>query len=287
VPKLEPIDHHSPQPVGAARAGGVARPAPGLVAAATTIGAIAAGAALLDMALIPGMAIGGAALLAPRYVPGLRRRLLPLFSPRIRPRLAPSVAMPERPLDAAPPAVPGRFAIKRALAKTITFRIIVTTLDFTANYVVIGELATAAGLSAFALAAGPVFYFVHEALWHSVGASVRLEAGEWGPAVNLQALLPIGAAAGAPPAGRRGFTISRALAKTITFRTIATTMDFTTNYVVVGDLATAATLSAFGFVVGPFIYLGHEMAWDRYGAPQERVAEAPDLSRIARGVEVR
>jgi hypothetical protein len=36
--------------------------------------------------------------------------------------------------------------------------------------------------------------------------------------------------------------------------------DFTTNYVVVGDLATAATLSAFGFVVGPFIYLGHEMA---------------------------
>ncbi len=27
--------------------------------------------------------------------------------------------------------------------------------------------------------------------------------------------------------------------------------DFTTNYVVVGDLATEATLSAFGFVVGP------------------------------------
>ena len=68
---------------------------------------------------------------------------------------------------------------------------------------------------------------------------------------------------------RRGrITINRALAKTITFRTIATTTDFTTNYVVVGDLATAATLSAFGFVVGPFIYLGHEMAWDYYGSPR-------------------
>jgi len=46
-------------------------------------------------------------------------------------------------------------------------------------------------------------------------------------------------------------TIGRALAKTITFRTIATVMDFTTIYVVVGDLATTAGLSAFGFVVGP------------------------------------
>ena len=69
-----------------------------------------------------------------------------------------------------------------------------------------------------------------------------------------------------PLVGGGGFTINRALAKTITFRTIATTMDFTTTYVVVGDLATAAMLSAFGFVIGPFVYLGHEMAWDYYSS---------------------
>jgi uncharacterized membrane protein len=70
------------------------------------------------------------------------------------------------------------------------------------------------------------------------------------------------------------------LAKTITFRTIATTMDFTTNYVVVGDLATAAVLSAFGFVVGPFVYLGHEMAWDYYGSPRETARALPPASVV-------
>src|SRR5262249_36209604 len=65
----------------------------------------------------------------------------------------------------APAAAPAGFGIKQAIAKTITFRIIVTTLDFTTNYVVIGELATAAGLSTFNLVAGPVFYFVPRAAW--------------------------------------------------------------------------------------------------------------------------
>jgi hypothetical protein len=47
-------------------------------------------------------------------------------------------------------------------------------------------------------------------------------------------------------------------------------MDFTTNFVVVGDLATAAILSASGFILGPFVYLGHEMVWDYYGSPGAR-----------------
>lgn len=32
-------------------------------------------------------------------------------------------------------------------------------------------------------------------------------------------------------------------------------------------IATAAVLSAFGFVVGPFVYLRHEMVWDYYTPP--------------------
>ena len=39
--------------------------------------------------------------------------------------------------------------------------IIVTTLDFTTNYIVIGEFATAAGLSTYNLIAGPLFYLAH------------------------------------------------------------------------------------------------------------------------------
>lgn len=47
-------------------------------------------------------------------------------------------------------------------------------------------------------------------------------------------------------------------------------MDFTTTYIVIGDAATAAALTAFGFVLGPFVYLGHEMLWDYYSAPPQR-----------------
>jgi hypothetical protein len=39
--------------------------------------------------------------------------------------------------------------------------------------------------------------------------------------------------------------------------------------VVVGNFATAVALSASGFVLGPFVYFGHEWAWDHYGSPAD------------------
>jgi uncharacterized membrane protein len=257
----EPTDRVS------ATAGDEASPAQDFVTAAATIGVIAAGVALFEVALIPGMVIGGAAVLAPKVLPELRRRLQPLLTSKVGERIAPAVPPSEFKL---PAALPARLELKQAVVKTITFRIIVTTLDFTVNYLVLGELATAAGLSGFALVVGPVFYFVHEAAWNYYGPAV-----EGGTTVKIPVRLPLGRDAEAPPAGWGGFTINRALAKTITFRTIATTMDFTTNYVVVGELATAAALSAFGFVVGPFVYLGHEMAWDYYGSTRARTLDLP------------
>jgi len=92
--------------------------------------------------------------------------------------------------------------------------------------------------------------------------------------------LPLLSDATAPQTGRGELTISRALAKTITFRTIATAMDFTANYVVVGDLATAVGLSAFAFVVGPFVYLGHEKLWDYYGSPRDRTLDLPAATNL-------
>jgi len=240
-------------------AGGEVWPTQDLITTAETIGAIAAGVALFEAALIPGVVIGGAVVLAPNYLPALRRRLRPLVNATANWRL--TTAAPMRKTS------PAGFAFKRALAKTITFRIIVTSLDFTSNYIVIGEAATAAGLSAFALVVGPLFYLIHEAAWNSLGTSVSREPGRWGPAVDLPVPLPPWPGAKAKRAGRSRLTINRALAKTITFRTVATTMDFTANYVVVGELGTAVVLSAFGFVVGPFVYLGHEMVWDYYGPP--------------------
>jgi uncharacterized membrane protein len=222
---------------------------------------VLAAAAVVEAALVPGLIIGGGAVLASAYVPGLRRKLPSFLTSAVRHATGFATAAMGATTGAATGAtagnakanLPTRLKIKRAVAKTITFRIIVTTLDFTSNLIVIGELGTAAGLSSFALVVGPLFYLAHEGAWNYLGPP--------GDTVRLGAPLPPGGDTTAAPGG---LTISRALAKTITFRTVATIMDFSVTYIVVQDLAIAAGLSAFGFVVGPFVYFGHERLWDRF-----------------------
>jgi uncharacterized membrane protein len=208
---------------------------------------VLAGATLLEAALIPGILIGGGIVLAPKvlskYLPR-RRRHIEARRASLRKSMK-SAGPASRPLNIkASLGTSARFLLKRAILKTITFRIIVTSLDFVSNYVVIDELAAAASLSAIGFVAGPLFYLVHEMVWNRLGpgTAVRLQSGA------------------APLIGRRELAINRALAKTITFRTIATTMDFGASYLIVGEVMTAAGLAAFGFVVGPFVYYGHEKA---------------------------
>jgi uncharacterized membrane protein len=243
-----------------------------------TVGlAVVAGAALLETALIPGLLIGGVAVLAPRYLPtgtlrNLRRRAETLAAKAAPQRSAANGFRPQATNRATQGILP-KFAIGQAVAKTITFRIIVTSLDFSVNYVVIGEFATAAGLSTFNMIAGPLFYLGHEAVWNYLGPEDR--------AVALATLTRQRAGGETGAGGWRSFKISRALAKTITFRTLATIMDFTTNYVVVRDVTQAVILSSSGFILGPFVYYGHEKAWDYFGAkksadlPPQRLLPAP------------
>ncbi len=242
---------------------------------------VVAGAALFEAALIPGVVIGGAAILAPRYLPGLRRRLKPLFATaatatRRAAAAAPKSAQPSPSSQAASApnlqAVAARFGIGQAIAKTITYRLIVTTLDFTTNFIVIGELSTAAGLSTFNLVVGPIFYLAHEAAWNYLGPP-EAEA-------NVAVALPLRTEATGRLAGQGGFTVSRAVAKTVTFRTLATVMDFSVNYVATGDVATAVALSAFAFVVGPFVYIGHEKAWDYFSASAEAAADPAPMKLL-------
>ena len=212
-----------------------------------------AAAALFEAALIPGIVIGGAALLAPKFLP----RRWPADGSIAPRRIEPQAPLPDRSEVEQPSAIPSGLAVKQALFKTITFRVIGTSLDFTTNYVVLGELAIAAGLSTVALVVGPLLYFVHETAWNYYLRSTETSVDLPPPRPDAEA-------------SPQGFTISRPLAKTITFRTVATVVDFTTNYVVVADIATAADLSAFGFVVGPFVYFGHERVWDYFSAPGSR-----------------
>jgi uncharacterized membrane protein len=228
---------------------------------------VLAGAALIEAALIPGLLIGGAAVLAPRLLPKLPNLIRRRKPQAARRRAAPVTSASEQESVKASTSLLPKFAMGQAVAKTITYRLIVTSLDFTTNYIVIGELATAAGLSTFNLVAGPLFYFAHEAAWNYIG---HPDSDVDVPLLDAERQqVSIG-----------GFTISRALAKTIVFRTLATAMDFTTNFVVVRDVTQAAILSSTGFVLGPFVYYGHEKAWDYFSNRGEQLREIPEQTLL-------
>jgi uncharacterized membrane protein len=230
---------------------------------------VLAGAVLFEAALVPGVLIGAAAMLAPKLLPGSfskPRRRRPQPPKTTIARFGKSAALLSAlPVQNAPSGASAEFPIKRTIFKTITFRVIATSLDFTSNYVIIGELAASAALSAYGLVAGPLFFFLHEMLWHRLGPHDM--------AANVRVPIRLRSGGKLPLDSGDGFTIHRALAKTITFRSIVTTTDFTANFVVTGNLADAAVLTAFGFVVGPIVYYGHEKAWDRF-SPEAPVAPA-------------
>jgi uncharacterized membrane protein len=116
-----------------------------------------------------------------------------------------------------------------------------------------------------------LLYLAHETAWN------YLHHGDG--AVDVSSFVPLPSGAGTE-GEERGLTISRALAKTITFRVIATAVDYTALYVVVGDPLTAAGLAAWGFVVGPFVYWGHEKFWERFSAPEEGSVEPPEPIKL-------
>jgi uncharacterized membrane protein len=245
---------------------------PGLLETAATLGAVAAGAAIFEAALVPGLLIGGAAVLAPRLIPrdmfggGLDRSR--------RARRAPAFSTGAEHVPAARKAEePQVFDTGRAVVKTFTYRMIVTAVDFGANYFVIGELATAAGLSTLSLVAGPIFYFAHEAAWHYYGPASARAADP----LEAEALVPIpGAPAGEHEASASfaGVRVSRALGKTITYEGVTAVSEFVANYIFVRDIATAAGMTAFSVVISPFVYYAHEKAWDYYDATKARASAA-------------
>jgi uncharacterized membrane protein len=250
---------------------------PGVVGRVAILGSVTAGAAVVEAALIPGLLIGGAAVLAPRLLP---RDMLSGLRDRLR-RTAPSPKMPVSP----PPAhsakgpasgEPASFDTWHAVVKTFTYRVMVTTVDFGANYFVIGELATAAVLSTLSLVGGPIAYFTHEAAWHYFGPASARHPNPLRATVRVS----IPGVAGGEENGRTRFAsveVSRALAKTVTYEAVTAVSEFGANYFFIRDLAAAAGLTAFSIVIAPLVYYVHEKAWDYYDATKARSPAAPAL----------
>jgi uncharacterized membrane protein len=260
---------------------------PGVVGTVATVGAVAAGAAIFEVALIPGLLIGGAAVLAPRLLPrntlnGLGDRLRRTAPSRTRqpsaPNAVPASSTPAEPTAHAAGAQasgePAAFDTWHAITKTITYRAMVTTVDFGANYFVLGELATAAGLSSLSLVAGPIAYFAHEAAWHYYGPASARHPNPLEATVDVP--MP-GAADGRQNGQTRfaGIKVSRALAKTVTYEGVTAVSEFGANYFFVRDLAAAAGLTAFSVAIAPFVYYVHEKVWDYYDAGKNRSPAAP------------
>ena len=253
---------------------------PGVIGSVATVGAVAAGAAIVEAALIPGLLIGGVAVLAPRL---LSRDMLSGLGARLR-RTAPSpvrvpFAATAQPAEAPVSGEPASFDTWRAVVKTFTYRVIVTTVDFSANYFVIGELATSAGLSSLSLVAGPIAYFAHEAAWHYYGPASARHPDPLNAAVHV----PIPGAAEGNENGRTPLArvkVSRALAKTVTYEGVTAVSEFGANYFFVRDLAAAAGLTAFSIVIAPFVYYVHEKAWDYYDTTKARPPAAPAMKQL-------
>ncbi len=253
------------------RAVGQKGPLDEIVTMTVTAGAVGAGAALLEVALLPSLALGAAVALAPRLasstLPWLRRQVGPRRKFHAPQSTAKAPGRDQTEAEVLPP-IARRLGVERAVAKTITFRIIVTGLDFTWNYIILGEVVTAAGLSGISIVGGPLFYFIHEATWNYLESSAMTDGASRRRGDGHPSLMIAPANANTPMTEPSVFRagplkIGRALAKTIVYRTLATTIEFSTNYVVVRDLGEAAALSAAGVVIGPFVYLGHEVLWDR------------------------
>lgn len=247
----------------------------GVVGKVALLGVVAAGAAVVEAALIPGVLLGGVAVLAPRLI---RPDTLSKLGGRLR-RSVPSPALVRSAPAARSPQAPAlsevaSFDTWRAVVKTFTYRVIVTTIDFGANYVVIGELATAAGLSSLSLVAGPIAYFTHEAAWHYFGP---LSSRNPNP-LEATVRVPIPGLARGDENGRTpvaSVAMSRALAKTVTYEAVTGLSEFGANYFFIRNVAAAAGLTVFSMVIAPVVYYVHEKAWDYYDATKGRSPAVP------------
>lgn len=101
--------------------------------------------------------------------------------------------------------------------------------------------------------------------------------------LDPQQSLPLPGGINAPnrDADAGGLTVPQAVWKTLTFRAVVTTLDFTSNAIAIGNLTTAALLSAWNTLTGPWVYLAHELAWDYFGATSTPDRDLPGLGEEA------
>ncbi|MGY4540095.1 putative membrane protein [Mucilaginibacter sp. UYNi724] len=67
-----------------------------------------------------------------------------------------------------PPIYRSEKTLKRSIAKTISYRVIVVVLDFIAVYLFTGKLKTALGFTIVSNIYTTIIYFFHERIWDKI-----------------------------------------------------------------------------------------------------------------------
>ena len=116
-----------------------------------------------------------------------------------------------------------------------------------------------------------------QAAWDKVDIGLHNQLDPQQSLPDMQSHVAPPLPATAPASG--GFTLPHAVLKTITFRAVYAPIDFTSNYIASGSVLTAAGLSALPLLIGPWIYLAHELAWDYFGGPAELQTELLGLGQ--------
>ncbi|MEO6632654.1 MAG: DUF2061 domain-containing protein [Mucilaginibacter sp.] len=79
-----------------------------------------------------------------------------------------------------PPIYRSGKTLKRSIAKTISYRVIVVVLDFIAVYLFTGKLKTALGFTIVSNIYTTIIYFFHERIWDKIkwGKKVYVKTAE-------------------------------------------------------------------------------------------------------------
>jgi uncharacterized membrane protein len=128
----------------------------------------------------------------------------------------------------------------RTLAKTLSWRIILTVSHFINGFIVTGSLASAAAIAGLSAVINSVLYWAHERIWNWA---------QWNrkPKDGLMFL------DGQP----------RTISKIISWRAVITGSNFVVPWILTGSLGQAAAFMSIAIVVNIAIFYFHERVWNR------------------------
>lgn len=147
----------------------------------------------------------------------------------------------------------------RSLAKTLSWRVILTMSHFINGFIVTGSIASAAAIAGLSAVINSVLYWAHERCWNYA---------QW----NRQGKDGLMFVDGQP----------RTISKIITWRAVITGSNFVIPWFLTGSLGQAAAFMTIAIVVNIAIFYFHERIWNRisWGKDVTLIDQVPKAAKL-------